>query len=707
MKYGSGIQYGVIDPTYTPPEGQDILYENVTTGDLWHFDTNLLTWECITCSAATCPLPMTSAALQTHITNSTLMPGCDYTITDHTQGNLGTVSVTVRATTTNTVSHEAMVKTPFHTQAWRGLYDAQNQLLVELRDHRDNIVSGFSGVEIGAFDWNNGNISNCQVSNATLLLTLGFSYVLNGLRLTTGGTLDLTDKVSGSLNNLTVKDDAIVLLGSSTVQITDCTFSNSCTVDFTNYTGVGNIVNSVFTNGIEVTLADNSRPITILNSEFSFGVLTNYGVTGVTTPINIARCNFNSAAITIYNINTQEQTFEDCTFNKTTIENRYGKLTLRTFISNEDYFYLDCTNFDNIIVQNTTSNTSYFQNDSKAATSTNLYSISGCTLNKADITATENSKNTFSVAGSIINISGIFKAGNQIININSMEMSGNSSIITTATSTGQVNVIGSTLNNAVEIRQKGSGQLDIQYSTVTDACLVELNGGRRLMLNRTTMHTDARVHSNNLSTGFDILDQVEASNKAIIIFDASGANLNGIRWSTIIGGTYFEAPTIQFLGTSSGQEITYSTIDHSQVLIENCSVGGYQRLKLDNGAFLKARNNTGSKAIYDVNISAATLDVHDCTAIGDIYKIYMRGIQTASEVTGTAAGLVNVYSDANPFIVTNAGLQNVQLAGGGTFNNGGFNQTNIIYNSPGNITCTVANTTATTIAWVTSSNPVI
>lgn len=706
MKYGSGIQYGVIDPTYTPPEGQDILYENVTTGDLWHFDTNLLTWECITCSAATCPLPMTSAALQTHITNSTLMPGCDYTITDHTQGTLGTVSVTVRATSVNTVSHEAMVKTSFHTQAWRGLYDAQNQLLVELRDHQDNIVSGFSGVEIGAFDWGNGNITNCQVSNAILYLTTGFSYVLNGLRLTTGGTLDLTDKVSGSLNNLTVKDDATVLLGGSTVQITDCTFSNTATVDFTNYTGAGNITNSLFTDAVIVNIADTNRGLSITDSQFYNGTFTSSGFT-TTAALTILRTEFRKCQIEITDTNTQTQNFEDSKLSKVTIDGYYGKYTIANSNLNEDYFYLDCTNFDNIIVQNTTSNTSYFQNDSKAATSTNLYSISGCTLNKADITATENSKNTFSVAGSIINISGIYKAGNQIININSMEMSGNSSIITTATSTGQVNVIGSTLNNAVEIRQKGSGQLDIQYSTVTDACLVELNGGRRLMLNRTTMHTDARVHSNNLSTGFDILDQVEASNKAIIIFDASGANLNGIRWSTIIGGTYFEAPTIQFLGTSSGQEITYSTIDHSQVLIENCSQSGYQRLKLDNGAFLKARNITATKSIYDVNISNSILDVYDCTVAGDITKVYMRGIPSSSVVTGTAAGVSNVYSDGSPFGVTAGSLSNVKLSMGGVFNNGGFTQTNVIYNNPSNITCTVANTNATTITGITSSNPVV
>ena len=51
MKYGSGLQYGTVDPTYTPLEGQDILYENTTTGDLWHFNTLTSVWECLSCAS--------------------------------------------------------------------------------------------------------------------------------------------------------------------------------------------------------------------------------------------------------------------------------------------------------------------------------------------------------------------------------------------------------------------------------------------------------------------------------------------------------------------------------------------------------------------------------------------------------------------------------------------------------------------------------
>lgn len=50
MKYGSGIQYGTTNPTYIPLEGQDILFGNTVTGDLWHFDNVTSIWSCLSCA---------------------------------------------------------------------------------------------------------------------------------------------------------------------------------------------------------------------------------------------------------------------------------------------------------------------------------------------------------------------------------------------------------------------------------------------------------------------------------------------------------------------------------------------------------------------------------------------------------------------------------------------------------------------------------
>ena len=706
MKYGSGIQYGIVDPTYTPLQGQDILYENVSTGDLWHFDTNLSIWECITCSAATCPPPMTSAALQTHITNSTLMPGCDYTITDHTQGNLGTVSVTVRATTTNTVSHEAMVKTSFHTQAWRGLYDAQNQLLVELRDHRDNIVSGFSGVEIGAFDWNNGNITNCQVSNATLLLTPGFSYVLNGLRLTTGGTLDLTGKVSGSLNNVTVKDDATVMLNNSTVQITDCTFDNSISVNFTNYTGAGNIENSVFSDYVAVDFSNNGRSVTIINSKFYNGLFINAGMP-VASGLLIQDSRFYNSKINVYNSNTKYASIKDCTFMDTKIDSYFGESNFANSELNKDQFTFNGTSFDINTIDAVISNKSIYEISAKAATTTSYYTIANSVVNKSTINNIQNAGSTTSINNVNINSSTITKRGLQVFNIEDSKVDTKSVIESSDIATGYINIINSNISENSRLLSNGGGNTDITDSNISDNAILENNGGRGLVINKSMIHSGARVYSNNLSTGFDIVDQVEASNKAFIILNASGAIANGIRWSTIIGGPYYDAPTLQILGTSSGQEIQFCTIDHSMLEVRDCSTAEFQRLKLQNNALLKCTNITAIKVLYDINISSAILDMHDCNTAGDIRHIYMNGISYPSEITGSTINVYKLYSNSSPFVVSSGIVSNLQLSGGGVFNSGGFYQTNVIYNSPTNITCTVANTNATTITGITSSNPVL
>lgn len=49
ITYGTNIQFGTVDPTVSPTSGQDVLYINNTTGELWYFNTLGNAWECVTC----------------------------------------------------------------------------------------------------------------------------------------------------------------------------------------------------------------------------------------------------------------------------------------------------------------------------------------------------------------------------------------------------------------------------------------------------------------------------------------------------------------------------------------------------------------------------------------------------------------------------------------------------------------------------------
>lgn len=49
ITYGTNIQFGAVDPTVSPTSGQDVMYINNTTGELWYFNTLGNAWECVTC----------------------------------------------------------------------------------------------------------------------------------------------------------------------------------------------------------------------------------------------------------------------------------------------------------------------------------------------------------------------------------------------------------------------------------------------------------------------------------------------------------------------------------------------------------------------------------------------------------------------------------------------------------------------------------
>lgn len=52
LTYGTNIRYGTADPTGTPAAGEDILFQNNTTGHLWRYDTFNNVWSCLSCAGS-------------------------------------------------------------------------------------------------------------------------------------------------------------------------------------------------------------------------------------------------------------------------------------------------------------------------------------------------------------------------------------------------------------------------------------------------------------------------------------------------------------------------------------------------------------------------------------------------------------------------------------------------------------------------------
>lgn len=169
-----------------------------------------------------------------------------YTITDHSQGRLGAVKVTLYSDGKN-IGQTAEVLTSFDTESWSGVYDIDRALVVELRDNRDNFCSG-TGTEVSNFDWGNTRYDRVRVINHTLTTT------------DNQNTLTVSRcRFEGGISNFT---GAIGTISQSVFELDNTNITN------TNVTISRSTINS------RVTA---TAPITIINSKIAGRISQNTG----------------------------------------------------------------------------------------------------------------------------------------------------------------------------------------------------------------------------------------------------------------------------------------------------------------------------------------------------------------------------------------------------------------------------------------------
>src|SRR5688572_14967772 len=114
-------------------------------------------------SGGACVNEVTEAEFNALVAASDLEPGCLYTITDHSQNRVpaGT-RVTVTALSTTQVTSACSVLTSYDDKVWRGTYDQDTNLLMELWDNQGNYASNYGNPDLTSlytcvddFDWGN------------------------------------------------------------------------------------------------------------------------------------------------------------------------------------------------------------------------------------------------------------------------------------------------------------------------------------------------------------------------------------------------------------------------------------------------------------------------------------------------------------------------------------------------------------------------
>lgn len=95
---------------------------------------------------SSCIISGTRAQLLALRASNSLDRGCSYLLTDHLQGRLvvGT-TILLSAISINEFSENVSINTTYDNEGWRGIYDIDRSLVLELQDNRNNIARGFNG----------------------------------------------------------------------------------------------------------------------------------------------------------------------------------------------------------------------------------------------------------------------------------------------------------------------------------------------------------------------------------------------------------------------------------------------------------------------------------------------------------------------------------------------------------------------------------
>lgn len=259
---------------------------NVTTisvprGAVKRVQSDGVHWVVITpvSSIATCPAPMTRAALLALRTAGTLRTECPYIITDFASGTLVAPNlIYMHATSTTELSENVSVDTApalGATSAFRGQYDIDANVVRFLEDDKDNRVHG--ATQVTTFPWANANWTNNLVHPGTTFTSTGnaaatvtgcefrpnSTVVLSGLNATSSltrlwidGTLDLTGNVAVlTLSDTRLEDGFILLIGVTTAGVVTPT---TVTIDGSRfYDHAPSVTRDIFIGGANTTYSFN------------------------------------------------------------------------------------------------------------------------------------------------------------------------------------------------------------------------------------------------------------------------------------------------------------------------------------------------------------------------------------------------------------------------------------------------------------------
>jgi hypothetical protein len=668
--------YSVYPLATVPTILRDTMYRNIDS--IIHINNNGL--KSFIIDDDTCIISGTRSQLLALRTANALKSSCAYIITDHVQGRLvaGT-QIRLTAVSTNEFSENVSVNTTYDNEAWRGIYDIDRALVLELQDNRNNIARGFNGAEVSNFDWGNTSYTNCLIDNSSFTTTYGATRTINNLKVLGSSTFNNTGQTAGTLTNIEINNSSSLTLTSANITLNNTLIKDQSSISAPSYTAGGTLTNYRIYNST-INLSNSTSRISISSVTMYGSTITHSGVTtGTITGSNLIMEN---GASIIHNNGANNLSLNRVALkNQSTINHSTGVISLSNYELNGQ-----STITQNTVTTANISLSSGIMNGQSNINNSSAININGTRfqMDRAGVISCQNgATGTITLTNTKIDNAGS-------INILSSATAGNSSITS------------SLIDGASFIQKQGTGVINISNLDMKSSARVLLLGTKNLNLSRVTMNNVANITSNSTAVGIsDAITDCSLFDRSNISFTATGGN------SMLYNTLYGIGGSMNMTGTTNGFTLQQCVADNGAFSIVNNTVSNSLTLSHSiNGSTITITGMTVTKSMnYFIAENNSSITINNPTGAGS--HSYLSAINNSNiTVSGASTSSNRLMAMNGGGINQNGGSStNVTKQMANTLTTGNFNHSNIIMISPTSRTLTGANTSRSEYLGVVSSTP--
>jgi hypothetical protein len=627
-------------------------------------------WASGAAAGATCPAPMTRAALLAMRAAGTLSTSCHYTITDFVQGRFfaGT-TLTLHAVSATELGEEVLINSLYDNEAWEGRYDIDTNNLLECRDNLGNVVLSAVVGRVASFDWGNASWTG-NVIEGPLTLTYGSLQPVSRC-VFRAGTVDLTN-ATGSL--MRVKVDGTLTLTNSNQAMDRVTIDDDATYNASGYTGGGTALGCRVVGFSTVNISGSTQPFTFQFSRVESGSVVNHNnVVTAGATLSLTRSTVSDAATINHTASVSPAALNGCSvFGASTV------LTLlRGSFTSTSSIYGPTAR---VVMNQPTGVVGDFTFDHGSVRTNGFvqhFGTGAIVMSSMDISS----------LGSVQTVAG----SNSPINMSYTDIANSSLMQVSATSTsGAIDISRSQLRTNAVINKTGTGALSLSVSSMLTG-RIDLTGVRSFQMSYSTL---ANFSSLTLSAaaGGGVTDQMfytTITDAATVTFSATGATANTLGYSSIRG----VAGAVTFSGTNNGTQARRFDVVSGTATFSNNTVPFplVNNIGVRDGGVFSVTGNTADQNIQNNTMeSGGGLFVTNKSVASSVTLNSLRAFGSLT-TQGTAGNCVQV-SVAIGVVVHNGGaLSGCCKSMAGTLTTGAFNHTNIYHNTNVSQVLTAAN----------------